>query len=377
MAGETMDPDGKIRYAVVGAGSLAQTAVLPAFRNAHNSRLSTIVSGDDEKREELAGRYGLRRTWSYEQFDECMRSGEVDAVYITLPNHLHRLYTERAANAGIHVLCEKPMAPNESDCRRMIDAARTAGVKLMAAYRLHFEQANLEAIKICESGRLGDLRIFHSVFTQQVEEGNVRLTQDVEHGGGPLFDMGVYCINAARYLFRDEPVELSAFRGNIGSRRFQVTEEMDSVILRFPEDRLANFTVSFGAASASRYTVVGTKGVLLADPAYDYSKDLRLRTSIGDDSSETIFPVRDQFGPEILYFSDCILNDREPEPSGEEGLIDVQIIRAAYRASDLGRPVPIEAAHRKRRPEPAQEIDCPALKKPDLVNARMPKKKEE
>jgi glucose-fructose oxidoreductase len=371
-----MDNNGKIRYAVVGLGSLAQTAVLPAFQNAQNSRLTAIVSGDDDKREELGKKYGLGRTWTYEQYDECLASGEVDAVYITLPNHLHRTYAERAAKAGIHILCEKPLAPNGAECRRMIDAARTGGVKLMAAYRLHFEQANLEAIKICESGRLGELRIFHSVFTQQVEEGNVRLTQDVEHGGGPLFDMGIYCINAARYLFRDEPVEVTAFRGNSGGRRFQLVEEMMSVMLRFPSDRLASFTVSFGAASASRYMVAGTRGVLSADPAYDYSKDLRLRTNIGDDSSETVFPARDQFGPEILYFSECILSNREPEPSGEEGLIDVEIVRAAYRACDSGRAVPIETSRRATRPEPAQEIYRPALKKPELVNARMPKKKE-
>jgi predicted dehydrogenase len=371
-----MDNNGRIRYAVVGLGSLAQTAVLPAFRNAQNSTLTAIVSGDDEKREELGRIYGLGSTWTYEQFDDCLASGEVDAVYITLPNHLHRIYAERAAKAGIHILCEKPLAPNETECRNMIDAARAANVKLMAAYRLHFEQANLEAIRICDSGSLGELRIFHSVFTQQVEEGNVRLTQDAEHGGGPLFDMGIYCINAARYLFRDEPVEVSAFRGTNGSGRFQITEEMMSVMLRFPSDRLASFTVSFGAASASRYTVIGTKGVLSADPAYDYSKDLRLRSNIGDDSSEAVFPARDQFGPEILYFSECILSNREPEPSGEEGLIDVEIARAAYRACDSGRAVPVKTTHRAIRAEPAQEIYRPALSKPDLVHAQMPKKKE-
>jgi glucose-fructose oxidoreductase len=199
----------KIRYAVVGIGSIAQEAVLPAFQHAQNSELAALVSGDQAKREKLGKQYGLSRTYTYEQFGECLASGNVDAVYIALPNHLHRQYAEAAARAGVHILCEKPLAQNESECRKIIEAARAGGVYLMTAYRLLFEEANLAAVAACESGRLGDVRIFQSVFCQQVEEGNIRLANDIEQGGGPLFDMGVYCINAARYLFRDEPVERS------------------------------------------------------------------------------------------------------------------------------------------------------------------------
>ena len=367
-----MEGKGKIRYAVVGAGSIAQEAVLPAFQNAQNSELVAIVSGDEAKREELGRKYKVHRTYSYDKYDECLSNGGIDAVYIALPNHLHRPYAERAARAGIHILCEKPLAQNEAECIKIIEAARAAGVCLMTAYRLHFEEANLEAVRICESGELGELRIFHSVFGQQVEGGNVRLAHSVAEGGGPLFDMGVYCINAARYLFRDEPVEVTAFRGSTGERRFEKSEEMMSVVLRFPQDRLANFTVSFGVDSVDSYTVVGTKGNLVADPAYAYATDIHLRVTSGGSTREQNFPKRDQFAPELVYFSDCLLNNCEPEPSGDEGLADVQIVSAAYRACEAGRALQIDPVRRYSRPEPSQKISRPPVESPELVHARLP-----
>lgn len=366
-----METKNKIRYAVVGLGSIAQEAVLPAFQHAENSELAALVSGDDEKREELGRRYGCP-TYPYNRYEDCLESGKVDAVYIAVPNHLHRQYAERAARAGVHVLCEKPLAPNEQECLKIIEAARTGGIRLMVAYRLHFEEGNLEAIRICESGKLGDPRIFNSVFCQQVAPGNVRLTYTVEQGGGPVFDMGVYCINAARYLFRDEPVEVTAVRGNSGDQRFQKTEEMMSVVLRFPEDRLASFTVSFGATHASRYTVIGTNGMLTADPAYSYATDVKLSVTTDGESSQHTYRKRDQFAPELIYFSDCILQNREPEPSGEEGLADVQIIQAIYRACDGGRSVPVKVVSRHARPNLSQEIQRPPVEPPELVHARTP-----
>jgi predicted dehydrogenase len=366
-----MTPARPIRYAVVGIGSIAQDAVLPAFAHAENSKLTALVSGDDRKRHELGRKYNCR-AYRYEELDECLGSGDVDAVYIATPNHLHRRHAEQAARKGIHILCEKPLAPNEEDCRAIIEAAEKGRVKLMTAYRLHFEEANLEAVRRCEQGELGELRLFHSVFCQQVEAGNVRLTESVEQGGGPLFDMGVYCINAARYLFRDEPVEVTAFRGNNGDPRFKTCEEMISVMLRFPGDRLASFSASFGAAAVARYAVIGTKGTLMADAAYEYKADIRLTVSKDGNTEEHVYPKRDQFAPELIYFSNCILEDSEPEPSGMEGLIDVQIVRAAYRACEAGCAIPVKTEHRSRRPEPAQQIYRPPVEEQELVHARMP-----
>ncbi len=365
----------KIRYAVMGAGSIAQEVVLPAFQHTGNAELGALVTGDPVKQQELGRRYGVR-AYTYNDLERCLADEHIDAVYIALPNHLHREYTERSAAAGVHILCEKPMAPCADDCMRMIDAARKHHVKLMIAYRLHFEEGNLEAIRIVNSGQIGEPRIFNSVFCQQVMPGNVRLTYTVEQGGGPVFDMGVYCINAARYLFRDEPTELTAFRASENEQRFARTEEMVTAVMRFPKNRLATFTASFGAARISTYSVVGTKGMLRVDPAYDYAGAIRHMLTTGEQTQERTFEKRDQFGPEIVYFSDCILEDREPEPSGEEGLADVQIVEGIYQAIETGRMVRAEAVHRRVRPEPSQEIHMQPVEEPKLVDAQLPSGKK-
>jgi glucose-fructose oxidoreductase len=364
----------KIRYAVVGLGHIAQVAVLPAFAHAENSELTALVSDDPEKLEKLGRRYKVKARFSYDQFEECLRSGIVDAVYIALPNHLHREYAERAARAGVHVLCEKPLAVTEEDCLAMIRAAEENGVKLMVAYRLHFEEANLKAIQLVQSGRIGDPRLFASVFTMQVKQGDIRLNPR-ELGGGPLYDIGVYCINAVRNLFGAEPMEVIAFSSNNGDPRFFECEEMTAAILRFPErERVASFTCSFNGADVSTYRVVGTKGELVMDPAYEYAGELKQRVTVDGRSRERTFPKRDQFAPELISFSECILTGAAPEPSGWEGLADVRVIRALYRSADTGQPVTLEPFSKEDRPSLEQELRRPAVKKPELVNTESPTK---
>lgn len=352
---------------MVGLGHIAQVAVLPAFGNARrNSRLAAIVSGDPVKRDEVAKKYGVHKAYSYEQYDACLASGEIDAVYIALPNHMHREYAERAARAGVHVLCEKPMALTEEECERMARAAQEGGVKLMVAYRLHFERANLEAIETVRSGRLGEARLFTSTFTMHVVPGNIRVRR--ESGGGVLYDIGIYCINAARGLFRDEPIEVGA----VTSGRADEVEESVSAWLRFPHERLASFTCSFGASKVSEYRIVGTKGDLSLDPAYEYAKPLRHRLTIDDEQRERRFAKRDQFAPELLYFSDCVLQNRDPEPSAEEGLADVRIIRALYRSAQTHRPVELPPFERRERQSLEQEIRRPPIDKPTVIHAQAP-----
>lgn len=361
----------KIRYAVVGLGHLAQVAVLPAFKTAENSELVAIVSGDEQKRKKLGKKYRLQHVYSYDEYDLAL--AEVDAVYIVVPNHLHREYAVRAAKAGVHVLCEKPMAVTEEDCQAMIDAAKTANVKLMIAYRLHFEEGNLQAIRFAHEGDLGDLRIFDSEFAQQVAEGNIRTAQPAEKGGGPVYDMGVYCINAARYLFKAEPTAVFAASASRQDKRFADVEEMTSVVMRFPEERLATFICSFGAADISRYTLVGTKGVLTADPAYEYSSASKFEITIGEKTSRKKYPKRDQFAAELVYFSDCILQNKDPEPSGIEGLADVRIVRAIYESVRTGKMIELSGFSEKaERPTMQQEIHRPAHDEPDTVKAESP-----
>ena len=359
-----------IRYAVVGLGHIAQVAVLPAFKTAKNSELVSIVSSDEEKREKLRTKYHLEHAYSYEEYDQAL--AEVDAVYIALPNHLHKEYAVRAAQASVHVLCEKPMAVVEEECEAMIDAAEKADVKLMIAYRLHFEAGNLEAIRLAESGELGDLRIFDSEFAQQVTGDNVRVTESTERGGGPVYDMGIYCINAARYLFRSEPTEVFGATLNNGEDRFSKVEEMASVVMRFPEERVATFTCSFGATDISRYGLVGTKGIIVADPAYEYAEAIKHRVTIDRKTKSKTFPKRDQFAAEIDYFSDCILQNKVPEPSGLEGLADVRIVQAIYQSAKTKKVIEIPELPEKRRPTKGQEIHRPAHDKPETVKTKSP-----
>lgn len=355
----------RIRYAVVGLGHIAQVAVLPAFQHAKNSKLAAIVSGDETKRRRLSDRYDVPWDTDYRHYDGLLRSGEIDAVYIALPNDQHRDFTVRAAKAGVHVLCEKPMATTEEDCRAMIEAAKTHAIKLMIAYRLHFDPATLEAIRLIRKGELGNPRLFNSTFTMQVREGNIRAKR--RRGGGPLFDIGIYCINAARYLFRDEPVEVSALAVNSGERRFREIDEAVSASLRFPGSRLASFVTSFGAADAGQLQVVGSRARLELTPAYEYAEGLTLQVTKDDRTRRRSFAKHDQFAAELEYFSDCILRDREPEPSGEEGLADVRIIRALDRSIASGRPVRLPAFRRRRRPEPSQMISKRGIRKPTTI----------
>jgi predicted dehydrogenase len=364
----------KIRYAVVGLGYISQIAVLPAFKNAtRNSELVALVSDDPEKMQELSDEYNIGLMYSYEEYEDCLQSGEVDAVYIALPNHLHHEYSVRASRAGVHVLCEKPMAVTENECLEMIRAAKEKNVKLMISYRLHFERANLKAVEIAKSGEIGAPRFFSSNFSMQVKEGNIRVNK-ISLGGGPLYDLGIYCINAARYLFQAEPAELSALRVHREDPRFKDCEEMLSAILKFPEDRLATFTCSFGASDVSSYQLIGTKGNLCVDPAFEHAGDLMHSISIDGKTRKQRFKKRDQFGPVLLYFSDCVLKNKDPEPSGWEGLADVRIITALHRSAETGTTIRLEPFEREERPSLEQEIQRPAFSKPELVHAEPPSK---
>jgi glucose-fructose oxidoreductase len=341
--------------------------VLPAFAHARrNSVLAALVSGDATKRRRLSRRYGVPAC-GYDELDALLAGGDVDAVYLALPNHLHCEFTERAARAGVHVLCEKPMAVTVDECDRMIRATAEGGVRLMVAYRLHFEAANLAAVALAQSGRLGELRSFHSTFTMQVKLGNVRL---VPAGGGPLYDLGVYCINAARYLLRDEPEEVLGARvDRPDDERFRDVEESFTGLLRFPGGRLAAFTCGFGGADVSSYRLVGTEADLHVEPAYEYAEGLSYTLTRRGRRRRKAFAKRDQFAPELLHFSDAVLGGREPVPNGVEGRIDVQIVCALHESARRGRWIRLDAPAPERRPSPRLERRAPAVRKPPLVHA--------
>jgi predicted dehydrogenase len=356
----------KIRYAVVGLGHIAQVAMIPAFKHAkRNSELAAVVSGDRTKRDEIARRYRVE-AFDYDDYDECLQM--VDAVYIALPNSMHEEYTIRAARAGVHVLCEKPLAVTVDECRRMIAACRRAKVKLMTAYRLHLEPLNIAAIDLARRGKLGQLKYFNSSFSMTVRQGDIRTKRS--QGGGSLYDIGVYCINAARNLFGAEPTRVSAVSINSGVARLSEIDETTAATLRFGDERVASFITSFNAADVGSFRIVGTKGDLRADPAYEYAEPLEYTLTIDGKKTRKKLPKHDHFGPQLLYFSDCILKNRKPEPSGEEGMQDVRIVQALYKSSKSGRPVNIPAFSDRKRPTKRQKIARPGIRKPKLVKVQ-------
>ncbi len=365
--------DRKIRYGVVGLGNIAQVAILPAFEHAtENSELVALISSDQEKLHVLGKRYGVELTGGYEDLDRLLATGKIDAVYVATPNSKHRIAVESAARAGVHVLCEKPLAGTVADCRAMLAATARAEIKLMTAYRLHFETANLRVIERLRAGEIGEPRIFSSIFSQQVREGDIRTSGDLQ--GGALFDMGIYCVNAARYLFQSEPIEVSAFRIQGTEPRFESTDEMTCAVLRFPGDRLAQFTASQGAADVSEFRIVGTKGDIRLDSAYGYHGKSEEFVTIDGDVTHTTTSQHDQFAAELVYFSRCILENREPEPSGEEGLADVQILESIVQAAALGRKLTLTPTPRSQRPDARLEIRKPPTRKVQTVNAPSPSK---
>ena len=360
----------QVGYAVIGLGHIAQSAVLPAFRQAKNSRLVALVSSDAEKRARLGHKYRCD-AYDTRDLDEVLDLPEVDAVYIAEPNDRHVDFAVRCARGGVHVLCEKPLAVTEEECRRMIDACRENGVKLMTAYRLHFEESNLAAVKLIEQGKIGDLRFFSSTFAYQVRPGNIRTS--AERGGGAIWDLGVYCVNAARYLFRADPVEVFALRvDRPKDERFAEVHEGMSVLLKFPGERVAQFTVSFGSYEQDQYRLVGTSGHIEIEDAYEYAGPRELRLSVGGKERMRRFKPADQFAPELIAFSRAILEDSEVEPDGEEGLRDVRIIVAALRSARENRPLTLSWPARRRRPEPSDRMYRPPVREPQLVGAQPP-----
>jgi glucose-fructose oxidoreductase len=362
----------QIRYAVVGLGHIAQAAVLPAFAHARrNSVLTTLVSDDPKKLEVLGRKYKVRETFGYDAFEQALAG--VDAVFIALPNSMHAEFTVRAARRGVHVLCEKPMAVTVDECEQMIEACDAAGVKLMVAYRLHFEPLNLSAMAEARRGRLGALKYFASEFSMRVEQGNTRTKAEL--GGGTLYDIGVYCINAARYLFNADPLEVSAISVTSGARATRDVDESTAALLRFDGARVASFTTSFNASDVGSYRIVGTKGNIRLDPAYSYREPLVSTLTVGDRVTRTRGRRHDQFASELLYFSDCIMKNRRPEPSGLEGLQDVAIVQALLESAETGRVVQVPPRAADARPRARQRTVLPPVGRVRLVKARSARKK--
>lgn len=342
----------KIRYAVVGAGSISQKAFMPAVAQTKNSVMTAIVSGNQEAADQLAKFYGIEQVFSYQQYDAALASGIFDAVYIALPNSLHCEYTTRAFERGVHAMVEKPLAVDVAECEAMIAAAAANSTKLMTAYRLHCEPVTVEVFDRIRKGAIGKPRFFEAVFSIQMPSSNHRLKS--EHWGGPLQDIGVYCLNAARHVFNSEPSEVMAMKTHGSDPRFSEVEETFVAMLKFPSDAIATFTASFNAEEVDRYRIVGTDGEIKVDPGFRYETPLQMSLRNGAKVSPKKFLPVDHFGAQIAYFSDCILHDQEVGPDGKEGLADVRVMRAIEEAAKAGQVQKIQAPARSYRPTNVQ-----------------------
>jgi predicted dehydrogenase len=329
----------RIGYCIIGLGRISMDHFMPAVKMSHHSRITGLVSGHRDKAERMAAEYGVPASsiYSYENCDQMAGNKDIDAVYIALPNNMHAEYTIRAAKAGKHVLCEKPMATTVEDSQAMIDACRAAGRKLMIAYRCHLEPTNLRAIQLIREGKLGAIQAIESAFGFNCAAGEWRLSRNMA-GGGPLMDVGIYSLNACRYLAGEEPVSVEGYSSVIDKDgRFAEVEENLSWTMKFPSGIVASCCTTYGGTMTGFFRVHGSKGEMLVQPAFNYD-GLRLRAEIeGQPPIDEPNFARDpsNFLAEADHFAECILEDKEPKTTGEEGLRDMKLMTEIYRSCGL------------------------------------------
>jgi predicted dehydrogenase len=323
----------------VGLGRISMQHFMPACKMSERSQVTALVSGHRDKADKMAAEYGVPAgsIYSYENYDQIARNPAIDAVYIALPNSMHAEYTIRAAKAGKHVLCEKPMASTVEDSRAMIAACRTAGKKLMIAYRCQFEPTNLRAIELIRGGKLGKIQAIESANGFYERSGEWRLDRKLA-GGGPLMDVGIYSLNACRYLTGEEPVAMQATASVIDhDGRFESVEENVSWTMKFPSGVVASCNTTYGANMPGFYRVHGSKGMLHMEPSFLY-QGLHLKANMqGEPPIDELNPLKDpaQFVVEADHLADCIVRDTEPKANGEEGLRDMELMAKIYSSAGL------------------------------------------
>jgi predicted dehydrogenase len=338
-------PDRKIGYCIVGLGRIA-SHFMPGILASGKARITGVVSGHRDKAERIATQYGVPKSaiYNYQNYDEIAHNPDIEAVYIALPNGMHAEYTIRAAQAGKHVLCEKPMSTSVADAQAMIDACHKADKKLMIAYRCHYEPTNLRAVQLIRDGSLGQVKAIESAFGFNISPGEWRLDKKLA-GGGPLMDVGIYSLNACRYLTGEEPTWLSATSSVIDhDGRFKDVEENISWSMKFPSGIVASCNTTYGAPMQGFYRVHGSKGVLQVDDAFSY-EGLRLTAKFdersSDKSSANQRPPIDEpnlerdpshFVREADHFAGCILENKQPKSPGEEGLRDMKLMMEIYES---------------------------------------------
>lgn len=328
----------KLGYAIVGLGGYGLGRIIPQFQNCQHSRLVALVSGDPAKAKKVAQEYGVpeRGIYSYTDFDRIRDNPDIDIVYICLPVFMHAEYTIRAAQAGKHVMCEKPMAVSSAECEQMIAACRKAGKKLMIGYRSRFEPHNVEAIRLARAGAIGTLRYFRSEHGFVAGDANTWRMKKAQSGGGSLMDIGIYALQAARYMTGEEPVAVFAKETtNRSDPRFREVEDMIDFQLEFPSGAIGS-CMSMYSANRNQFVLMGEKGRIELEPATAYSGQ---RMWVGQERSDKTEvkpppgPYANQWVGQLDHMAQCVLQNREPLVPGEEGLRDLRIIEAVYRSA--------------------------------------------
>lgn len=333
----------KVGIAVVGLGELSLTQILPAFSSCALAYPAALVSGHPDKAKAVAGHYNVPagNIYDYENFDRIKDNPDIKIVYIVLPNSMHAEFSIRAMKAGKDVLCEKPLAATVSEAEEMVEVSRSTGRKLMTAYRLRYEPFNQHMIQFAREKKYGAIRIITADNVQDVKAPNIRLSRKL--GGGALGDVGVYCINACRYLTAEEPVEVfGQLLRPKDDPRFEEVEDRIIFQLRFPSGVLANCSAGFSSFVSRRYQVFCENGYFGLDPAFSYSG---LQAYVGTKSGREQLQIEaaNHFASEMDHFAACVVNDADPTTSGEDGLQDMRIISAIYESAEKGRVVKVGA----------------------------------
>jgi glucose-fructose oxidoreductase len=336
-------PERPLGYAIVGLGIYGLGVIIPQFANCAHSRLAAVVSGDPAKAHRVAAEHGLPESaiYSYDSFDRIRDNPDVDIVYVCLPNSMHAEYVIRAGRAGKHVMCEKPMAVSAAECGKMIAACKAANRKLMIGYRCHFEPFNLEAMRLARSGAAGKIRYVRSEHGFiQGDPSKWRLKRALA-GGGSLMDMGIYALQAARYMTGEEPVAVQALESTDRTDpRFHEVEDQIDWQLLFPSGAVAACK-SMYSANQNHIIAVGDKGRIELEPATRYDGN-HMWTGRDGREHEIVPPPgpgKTQFAGQLDHLAECILSGQEPIVSGEEGLRDMRIIEAIYRSAREGRKI--------------------------------------
>jgi predicted dehydrogenase len=334
-------PAKPVGYAAIGLGTISDIFMRACARVPEKAKITALVTGHPvEKGEKYAAMYGIPKSsiYTYETFDKIRDNKDVEAVYVGLPNSMHREFTERGAAAGKHVLCEKPMAISSAECRSMIAACKKANVKLMIAYRVQYEPLWNQMMEMVRSGDIGQVQSCHGGFYGSQRAGAWRLDRKLA-GGGSILDLGIYPLNAIRHILAEEPVAFTAVASTREqSTRFAEVEQSVEWTMKFPSGILAMCGSSYGASGPAYLTIQGDRGYLDMRPGFFYDPP-HLTGQAGGKSIDIpgTGTAPYQFTNEAIHFSDCIRNNTEPLSPGEEGLKDMIAIEAIYKAA--GAPI--------------------------------------